>query len=217
MSMRKKTFVSEEYYHLYNRGNSKQKIFHDRKDEERFVKILYLANSKNAFKFRDVENAIYEVDRGQRLVSIGAYCLMPNHFHLLIKELDENGISRFMQRLTTAYSMYYNTKYKRVGALFEGRFRSEHLYNDNYLKYMFSYIHLNPLKLIESDWKNHRIKNKSRALRFLEEYKLSSYADYGGEERSEGLIINVDDFPKYFPTKQDFHKEILDWITTDPR
>src|SRR3989344_3150278 len=213
IGIRKVSFVPDEYYHIYNRGNSKQKIFPPPKDFGRFVKILYLANSEKGFKFRDTTGQIYDIERGKQLVSIGAYCLMPNNFHILMKEVDEGGLSKFMQKLTTAYSMYYNTKYKRSGSLFEGRFKSEHLYDDQYLKYIFSYIHLNPLKLLDNEWKENGIKNKSSALRFLDQYNFSTYPEYKGINRPEKVILDRKPFPDYFPTQQSFSKEIFEWIT----
>ena len=214
MSIRKVNFVHGEFYHIYNRGNSKQKIFHDKKDYTRFVNLLFLANSKNSFNFFNLlkDGHLYDFERGETLVDIGAYCLMPNHFHILITPKEENGISKFMQKLTTAYVMYYNQKYKRTGGLFEGKFKSQHLDNDRYLKYIFSYIHLNPVKLIESKWKETGLKNKNRTLSFLKRYVFSSYFDYKGENREQALIINKAAFPNYFPTQKHFDAEILDWI-----
>jgi len=109
MSIRKTPFVAGEFYHIYNRGNSKQKIFHDKKDYERFVKLLYFSNSNKSFEFRNIAGKLFELNRGKILVSIGAYCLMPNHFHILVSQKENGSISKFMQKLTTAYSMYYNT------------------------------------------------------------------------------------------------------------
>ncbi len=215
MSLRKVSFVPGEYYHIYNRGNSKQKIFHDNDDHGHFIKLLYLANSTQTFVFREIKD-VYEAEKGISLVSIGAYCLMPNHFHLLIKENSEGGISRFMLKLSTAYSMYYNTKYTRTGSLFEGKFKSEYLNSDNYLKYIFSYIHLNPIKLLDKDWREKGIKNPLIVLNFLEGYKFSSYLDYLGDNRKEKEIIDKKNFPDYFPTKRSFENEILEWINIDP-
>ena len=118
-----------------------------------------------------------------------------------------------MQKLITAYVMYYNKKYKRSGGLFEGKFKAEHTDTDRYLKYLFSYIHLNPIKLIESKWKENGIKNKTKALTYLAEYPYSSYLDYLDLNRPGKVILNRELFPNYFPTKQNFKKEIFDWIT----
>ena len=169
MSIRKVNLVNGEYYHVYNRGNSKQKIFHDNEDYFRFISLMYACNSVNNFRIFTLakEESPYDFERGKQIVSIGSYCLMPNHFHILITQTEERGISKFIQKLTTAYVMYYNKKYKRTGGLFEGKFKSEHLNNDRYLKYLFSYIHLNPVKLIDTDWKEAGIKDKRKIIKFL--------------------------------------------------
>src|SRR3989344_1162446 len=212
MSMRKKTFVSEEYYHLYNRGNSKQKIFHDKQDYYRFISLLYACNSVNNFKIYDLgkTETPYDFERGSLLIYIGAYVIMPNHFHILITQTEDGDISKFMQKLATAYVMYYNKKYNRTGSLFEGKFKAEHLDNDVYLKYIFSYIHLNPVKLIDKNWKEKGIRNKKEALNYLAQYSYSSYTDYMGKERTQNRILNRKVFPDYFPTTKEFSKEILE-------
>jgi putative transposase len=213
MSIRKTNFEINEFYHIYNRGNSKQKIFNNKEDYERFIKLLFLSNGDNSFKIHFIKNDVtYDFDRGERLVDIGAYCLMPNHFHILIKQASDDGISKFMQKLTTAYVMYFNEKYKRTGSLFEGKFKSEHLGNDRYLKYVFSYIHLNPVKLVESKWKEIGIKNKDKTTNFLRNYKYSTFKDYLGENRIESIILDKKAFPNYFPNSRTFIKEILDWV-----
>ena len=117
-----------------------------------------------------------------------------------------------MQKLTTSYSMYYNHKYKRTGSLFEGKFKSIHINDDRYMKYLFSYIHLNPIKLIQPDWKEKGIKNKDKAFDYIKNYKHSSLIDYF-EDREEGIILDKKLFPKYFPTINLMKKELLSWIT----
>ncbi len=139
---------------------------------------------------------------------------MPNHFHLLLKEKRDRGISLFMQKLMTAYTMYFNKKYERTGALFESKFKARHLNEDRYLKYIFSYIHLNPIKLTDAKWKEEGIKNKTQAKKFLHQYKYSSYLDYMEEKRVQEIILNRGAFPEYFPNKKDFEQEIFDWIST---
>lgn len=213
MSIRKINFVPGEYYHIYNRGNSKQIIFRGKQDYERFLYLLYSVNMKERTILRLLKKDIFLFNRGENLVSIGAYCLMPNHFHLILTQTGEGSVSKFMQKLTTAYSMYYNKKYKRTGSLFEGKFKSQHVNNDRYLKYLFSYIHLNPIKLIQKDWKKIGIKDKSKAIIFLKKYKYSSYLDYLEGNRNESSIINREAFPDYFPTKEKFQKEIFEWLS----
>lgn len=143
-------------------------------------------------------------------MSIGAYCLIPNHFHILITQTGKGDITRFMHKLCTAYSMYYNNKYARTGKLFEGKFKSEYANSDRYLKYLFSYIHLNPLKIIDPEWKSKDMSKTGG--NFLASYKFSSYLDYLGEEREDSIILNKADFPNYFPTALKFKNEISGWL-----
>lgn len=215
MSIRKISFVSGEYYHIYNRGNSKQKIFHDKADYERFAGLLYACNNQENFKIFNIPKGqdLFSEEKRKILVDIGAYVLMPNHFHILITQGENGDISKFIQKVSTAYVMYYNKKYERTGGLFEGKFKAQHAGNDRYLKYLFSYIHLNPLKLIYKNWKKEGIRNKKEALEYLSNYKYSSYADYIGFQRVQNKILNTETFPNYFLNKQSFLKEIFEWLS----
>jgi len=137
MSNRKVPLVDGEYYHIYNRGNSKQKIFLNKEDYDYFVKCLYCCNSYKSFKFREdvIKPNInaFDFERGEPIVSIGAWVLIPNHFHIYItfshksdlwqnikRNKDKNRISEFMRKVSTAYAKYFNAKYERTGGLFEG-------------------------------------------------------------------------------------------------
>lgn len=198
MSIRKIDFTIGEFYHIYNRGNGKKDIFHDKKDYQRFVDLLIASNRKEKFNFADSVKgvSIYKLPNKEPLVAIGAYTPMSNHFHILLTPLVDSGVSLFMKKLGTAYAMYYNQKYRRTGSLFEGKFKAKHIDSDRYLKYMFSYIHL----------------NISDSLEDLLSYPYSSFLDYYGEIRVQNKIINKKLFPEYFPTKEDFIKEIGIWI-----
>jgi len=214
MSIRKTSFVSKEYYHIYNRGNSKQTIFLDERDYNRFIKLLFISNGQNNFKIQFVgEQNVYDFKREKILVGIGSYCLMPNHFHLLLTQIEDGGISKFMQKLSTAYSMYFNNRYERTGSLFEGKFKSEYVDKNRYLKYLFAYIHLNPLKLIDPKWEKSGALNTQQTINFLRNYPYSSYQDYLGNNRKERVILNCEAFPDYFPTKESFENEIFEWLT----
>lgn len=223
MPIRETDFVEGEYYHLYNRGNSKQKIFLDDKDRERFLKLFYLCNSKGRIDFQNdiVKRKIgaWDFEKGESIVSIGAWVLMSNHFHLYITPKtdawrpSENAITYFMHRVLTAYSKYFNAKYKRTGSLFEGKFKSVHITKDTQAKYLFSYIHLNPLKLIDSNWNKDGSKaSVSKYIKFLDSYKWSSYLDYLEIIRPENKILDRIDFLNYFESKKSFQKEIFEWI-----
>ncbi len=214
MSLRKVDFVEGEYYHLYNRGNSKQKIFHDNNDYLRFISMMYACNSEYNFRtFGLIKSEDpYDFERGNQLVHIGVYCLMSNHFHIVVTEKIESGISKFMQKLSTAYVMYYNKKYNRTGGLFEGKFKAQHLNTDKYLKYIFSYIHLNPIKMIQKDWKEIGVLDKKQAIEYLNKYEYSSYLDFIDTKRIQNNILNRESFPGYFPKKNDTIKEIFTWL-----
>ena len=117
-----------------------------------------------------------------------------------------------MRKLLTAYTKYFNTKYERTGGLYEGKFRSVHIKNDNQAKYLFSYIHLNPIKLIDSKWKENSICNANLALEYLNTYRWSSYDDHRGILRKENKILQLDNFPNYFSNIKDFNSEIFSWL-----
>ena len=221
-------FEDGEYYHLYSRGNNKREIFFNDQDKDRFIKLLYLCNSIKGINFRDdiVNQNIdaWDFDRGKPIVSIGAWVLMSNHIHIYIKclefspkspksDLGENGITLFIRKVLTSYVKYINKKYDRTGGLFEGTFKSKHIDNDEYAKYNFSYMHLNPVKLIDSGWKESGIKDKKKTLDFLDKYKWSSYQDYRGKKRPENKIISPEDFPDYFSDPKVFDEEIFDWLS----
>lgn len=227
MSERQIKFVEGESYHIYNRGNAKSTIFHDAQDYIRFQKILFICNGTKKFKIKDLlkyEKDIYKHEKGENLVDIFAYVLMPNHFHIFLtpnkdkaKRTDnnlDNNISVFLKRLTGAYSRYYNNKYCRSGSLFEGKFKAELVDDGNYFKYLFAYIHLNPVKLLQKDWKDVGIKDFPKVNSFLQSYQFSSFPDYftPGQARGCGGIINKKKFLSQLPEDTDLNKEIFDWL-----
>jgi len=140
--MRKHKFIVGEYYHIYNRGVDKRNTFLDKYDLDRFLKSLIEFNSEEPI------GSIYELKFGspttksKKLVSIIAYCVNSNHFHLLLTPLSEKGIEKFMHRIG-GYTRYFNEKYKRSGALFQGRFKSKHIPDNNYLLRLSAYINMN--------------------------------------------------------------------------
>lgn len=213
MSTRPHTFITDEYYHIYNRGNSKQLIFLDEQDYSIFQEILYLMNMEKRITFRDIEESPYSYVRGQQLVHIGAYCLMPNHFHILLLQKKDKGISKFMLKVSTAYVMYFNKKYTKTGSLFEGTFKSKHIDNDRYLKYIYSYIHLNPIKLVKSSWKEDLRLKRKISIQHATHYPFSSIGYYLGRESEQNKILDTSSFPQYFPKKSSFLKEVLIWIS----
>lgn len=211
-------FASGEFFHVYNRGTEKRKIFNTQKDYDRFLALLYVSNGTSPVHLQLQGRTLKEVgeknaiEQGKQLVDICSYCLMPNHFHLLLHEKEENGISKFMQKIGNGYTGYFNKLNERTGSLFQGKFKATHVNNDNYLKYLISYIHLNPIKLIDHDWKIEGIKDRKKAEKFLSQYKYSSYLDYVGNTRDENIIINKEALPKYFETLKDFEKHLSFWL-----
>ncbi|MEK7066105.1 MAG: transposase [Patescibacteria group bacterium] len=211
---RKFSFSEGEFYHIYNRGTDKRTIFLDDDDYRYFQKLLYMCNSVERIMLRDLSTgvSVYSISRESTLVDIGAYCLMPNHFHLLLYEKADGGISTFLKKLSTAYAMYFNKKYKRTGGLFEGRFKAVHVVEDGYLEYLFSYIHLNPIKIFQVDWRVAGIRNLKKAQAYLNDYNHSSYIDYLGIIRKENSILTKNNFPEYFSDISDFKNITDDWL-----
>ena len=126
--------------------------------------------------------------------------------------LVEGGISMFMEKLATGYSSYFNKYHERKGVLFQNRFQAEEVIRDEHLKYLYAYIHLNPIKLIEPTWKETGIKNSRRAKDYLSHYEYSSYLDHSGTEREQGLILSRGEFPEYFDTPHAFADFVHDWL-----
>src|SRR5271169_2304061 len=144
MSTRNHQFAIGEWYHCYNRGIEKRVVFEDTRDYHRFLELLYLANDEFPLRRNDIGihkfEEIVKIPRGKKLVAIGAFCLMPNHFHLVLKETMDGGITAFMRKIGTAYTLYFNTRHERMGNLFFKPFRSRHISNDRYFQHLISYV-----------------------------------------------------------------------------
>lgn len=216
---RKINFSVGEYYHVYNRGADKRAIFTEHHDNERFQALLYICNNTKAvdmnLHFNEEGRTLFEIfsiEREGTLVDIGAYCHMPNHFHILIREKTEGGIVKFMSKLSIAYAMYFNKKNKRTGVLFEGPYKAKHVDSDVHLKYLFAYIHLNPIKIIDPKWRENGIADREAAQNYLVNYEHSSYVDYQGEIRPENKILHRGAFPGYFTKPNDFSNFIDEWL-----
>ena len=194
MAYRRTEFARDEWYHCYSRGVDKRITFETEADYERFLQALYLCNSTTVIQrsdlYRPAHTDFFSLKRGKPLVSIGAYCLMPNHFHLLLQEISDNGISNFMQKVGTSYTMYFNVKRSRTGNLFVKPFRSKHIDDDRYVKRVTQYIHLNPVELFEAKWKQGIVRDVRALNNRLGSYRYSSLPDYDGVKRPERLILD---------------------------
>lgn len=220
--LRKDPFITGEIYHIFNRGIDKREIFKSDFDYQRFIMLLYIANSNNKKTIRldDLINKskktfeevlIYE--RGEVLVSIACWCLMTNHFHILVKQEVDGGITKLMRKIGVGFSMYFNIKYQRQGALFGGLFKSVAVQTDNHLMHLFGYIHLNPLDINHGNWREEIGKIDHNTWKnFLENYRYSSFKDHVGVKRPENSIIRREAFPEYFQSKQQFDSFIDNYL-----
>lgn len=207
MANKERQFVNGEIYHLVVKGVEEKEILKDIDDHYRGIFSIYEFNNAKQITIRERRRArirlkeqirkvsqefhkiLSETDRGltsvdsrDKLVEVLAFCLMPNHLHLLVRQLKKGGISKFMAKLGTGYGGYFNRKYSHQGHVFQRTFTAVHIKNEDQLKVVFVYIHTNPLSLIEPKWKELGIKDPERAIKFLEEYKWSSYLDYIGKK-----------------------------------
>ena len=147
MANRKSLFAIGEHYHIYNRGVDKRITFTDEYDIRRFFQSMVEFNTVKPIGSL-YENSFLQLGGetpklGEKLVNIIAYCLNPNHFHLILEQLVEGGISEFMKRLGGGYTGYFNKKYTRSGSLFQGVFKDVHIDTNEYLLHVSSYVNLN--------------------------------------------------------------------------
>jgi len=230
--MRKTQLINNEFYHIYNRGTDKRIIFNDDFDFCRFVFQMYACNvgrPVNIFrKGVAVPGRIileggepikgFIVREGSPLVNILSFCLMPNHFHFILQQRAERGISKFMQKLGTAYTMYFNLRNERSGSLFQGKFKAVHIGDENFLLHLSRYIHLNPIEILQSHWKEEGIREWEKANDFLESFQWSSYPDYIGLRKSKITDRNIFNYYFNFFSKKgvkDYKEFLISWLIKD--
>ena len=168
--MRKIKIAPGEYYHIYNRGVNKREIFLDESDRTRFLFCLLHFQSEATFNnlgyyisyFRkhkkfNVSHITISKIITKRSVELINFTLMPNHFHAIILEAKEKGISMYMQRVLNSYTKYFNTKYKGTGHLFQGPYQAVHVENNSQLLHLSAYIHKNPkeIKYTGNEWRKY--------------------------------------------------------------
>ena len=210
---RKIHFVNNQYYHIYNRGVEKRDIFVTDKDKARFVHDIYQFNDTapaQKFDLFQIGARSSEYRKRDCLVNILCFCLMPNHFHLILEQLKDNGISLFMQK-SAGYTYSFNLKYDRVGPLFQGGYKAILIDNENYLLHLSRYIHLNPVELIEPEWKEKDVKDWQKVNEFLENYRWSSYLDYIGKKNFPS-VINKKLLEDYFSSSDEYRKFVNSWL-----
>ncbi len=165
MGNRKETFVTNEYYHICNRGIEGRSILGDKKDADRLVQCLSAFNTdKPVGSLYELSFQTTKVGIKKKLVEIITYCLNPNHFHLVLRQKTDGGVSEFLKRLSGGYAWYFNKKYKRKGTLFQGHFRAKHIQSNEHLLHASTYVNLNnrvhklsgeTAKLVRSSWREY--------------------------------------------------------------
>ncbi len=184
--MRKQPLVTGEHYHIYNRGVDKRDIFTDKEDVARFLESMKEFNQievVGSIRNRRKDNQTVPKALSESLVAIVVYCLNPNHFHFVLKQLVDGGISKFMQKLQAGYTYYFNVKYPRSGSLFQGTFKSQVMANENYFSKILGYVNKN--------YKVHVIpKNKSHLVRASDyEFENNNFELVSKEEGKRVLEI----------------------------
>ncbi len=177
--------VPENYYHVYARGNSRNRIFRDEQDYLMFLHLF--ARYLSPEEAKDPYGVSYP--NFYNRVDLLAYCLMPNHFHLLVYQRQAKTLTSLMQSIMTSYSRYFNKKYNRTGALFESRFRASVISDDTYLMHITRYIHLNP-----RDWRN---------------YEYSSLPYY--LQRAQETWLRPERILELFPSQQNYLDFVADY------
>lgn len=198
MTKRDAPFAVGEWYHCYNRSIEKRLAFADTRDYYHFLELLYLANDELPLRHDEIGNHKLEemltIPRGKKLVAIGAFCLMPNHFHLVLKEVSEGGITAFMRKIGTAYTMYFNSRHERMGNLFFKPFRSRHVSTDRYFQHLINYVHCNPAVLYEPAWKTRHIVDPQFLGERIAAYPYSSLGAHTGVQSPTNAILDAEVF-----------------------
>jgi putative transposase len=215
--MRIEPYAVDSFMHVLKRGARGLPITKDTGDQWRFVRLLYFMNDeyKNDFWERDTQN-MRLLERPESwpeqrpLVKILAWTLMPNHFHLLLKETKEGGISKFMQKLCGSMSVYSNFKYKEKGSLFQGSYKGKTIGKDSYLRYLAAYIMVKNVFELYPGGYDMAAQDFDKAWQWSVEYRFSSLADYMGNRNSP--ILDKDILGEIFTSPEDFKKCAQDMI-----
>jgi len=219
--MERPKFISNSIYHIFNRGVEKREIFLDDDDYFRFIHNLFEFNdtepASNLY-YKSYELRTRKIDNNKKkrkprklLVKVLAFCLMPNHFHLLIEQVREKGITDFLRKISLGYAMYFNRKYERVGSLFQGRFKSVVIKQEPHFIHIPYYIHLNPLDIVMPKWREGEIKDYKKAMKFLEDYRWSSFLDYIGKKNFPS-VTQREFLSEFFNGPEGYKKDTIEWL-----
>jgi putative transposase len=193
-----KTLPKGTYFLISNVGSEGRIIFSSKEDFDRFEAYLYLLNSVDSPRVANLfaggrEREIFTTARGEKLIAIGAYCFTPKEFHLLVTPVADGGISKFMQKLQTAYTMFFNHKYQRTGRLFHSAYRSRQAETEDELQFFFTSVHLNAIKLFNERW--HELE-KEELLSLAASAMNYRYSSIGEHRTNKSVITSRDTFPR---------------------
>jgi len=218
--MRRQPYGIDSFVHVVKRGARGLPITRDEKDRERFVRLLYYLNDEYQSEFweldvRHLKDLQWPKQWPERrpLVKVIAWTLMPNHFHLLLQEIQDAGVSRFMQRLCGSMSRHFNEKYREKGSIFQGSYRSRTIETNRYLRWAISYILVKNVFELYPGGFERAVKEFERAWKWgIDSYKYSSFAEFARGEKSP--IIGSDVLEGYFRSPKDFKECSRDMITS---
>lgn len=229
MPKRKEQFNTNGIYHLIIKALDDNLIFKDENDYFRGIFSIYEFNNSNPVeiwrrrrdrviekkreKFREIGNhKILLKDERDKFVEILAFSFMPNHIHILVRQVKDNGISKFMQKVGIGLGKYFNAKYQRKGHVFQDAFKAVSIENDEQLIAVVNYIHGNAISLIEPGWKKNGIKNHKKTIKFLEEkFRWSSFFDCIGKENFSS-VTERNFILKLLDGTENYKNLMRDWI-----
>ncbi len=189
--------ITGEYYHVFNRGSDKRDLYIQPRDYTRFQQTFYyyqFSGPKTKFS-QFTKSNLFKPILNEKLIEVLCFCLMPNHFHFLIKQLRENGISIFISQLSNSYTKYFNVKYNRIGPLLQGAFKAVRIKTDEQLVHVSRYIHLNPVV--------------SGIVKLPEKYNWSSYSEYVNQNP---IFCSTSEILKFFKSSEKYQKFVEDQI-----
>jgi len=206
-------FSNGAVYHIYNRGVDKRTIFSDASDYSRFIDGIVAFNEVGRKAVQSLSHIAKRIVNEHPYVRTICYCLMPNHFHLMLEQVESGGISEYMRRLGTGYTKYFNKRNERSGRLLESAYKIKRIETTDQFNHLSRYIHLNPLKLAGIDLNKERIRwNQAEAI--LSRYPWSSFRHYAGAERQP--FIDMQTGLQYIGSPSDYMRFLSEWMESAP-